>query len=471
MLESGPVIEIVREPASGVVTPVRADPSEPRAKHPDEIPMAAFWSADKEKSGATRTAGSGSGPVQRAADDTPASRVAERSHARAPSEPGDVADELSRKSRVPLVVVVLLALGAGGFLVYQYLLKSNVSAATRPSPPEAASGAPGTASPGAAHVRGPDTATVAVAVAVAVAAPVPPAAPAPIDREAAVAQARGVLTQALTATSLRVQHLAAAALARTEDPVARDVLAAQLGLPVGHPAAGAGGAAGGGAGRAAGAASGPIEPSDIAKLDLAYALARSGDRRGTELLAGALRSVRGEVRDESARLLALLGDPRGVPHLLDLLAIPQRRLGAAESLAHLTEPHAIKVLHQLCDDPKTSADDRIRAAIALGIAGQAGVGPALHDMLGNAHFNAFAAAALAEQKDAAARPVLEQQLASSVLRVRAARALRRLDPGGDPAPVLPGLLAVLRTGRDTDQVQAAEAILLLAGPPGWSAYE
>src|SRR5687767_8430335 len=41
-LDSGPVITI--EPGSGAV-------AAPRAKHPDEIPIAAFWTADKEKSG------------------------------------------------------------------------------------------------------------------------------------------------------------------------------------------------------------------------------------------------------------------------------------------------------------------------------------------------------------------------------------------------------------------------------------
>jgi hypothetical protein len=76
-----------------------------------------------------------------------------------------------------------------------------------------------------------------------------------------------------------------------------------------------------------------------------------------------------------------------------------------------------------------------------------------------------------ELEDAAARPVLEQQLESPALRVRAARALRRLDPALDPKPVLARLVEVLKIGRDIDQVQAAEAILLLAGPASWSAYD
>jgi hypothetical protein len=99
------------------------------------------------------------------------------------------------------------------------------------------------------------------------------------------------------------------------------------------------------------------------------------------------------------------------------------------------------------------------------------VAGALRDMLGDPHFNAFAAAALAAQGDRAARPVLERQLASPPLRVQAARALRRLDPAIDPRPLLPPLLDVVRAGRDIDRIPAAEAILLLVGPAGWSAYD
>jgi hypothetical protein len=211
--------------------------------------------------------------------------------------------------------------------------------------------------------------------------------------------------------------------------------------------------------------------NDIARLDLAYALARGGDRRGAVVLGAALGAPRGEARDEAARLLALLGDHRAVPHLLDLLAVEQRRLGAAEHLAHLAEPHALKVLDQLRSDPRRSADDKARAVVALGVAGRSDVADELRGMLGDPHFNAFAAAALAGQGDRAARSVLEHQLASPPLRVLAARALRRLEPAIDPRPLLPPLLDVVRAGRDIDRIPAAEAVLLLAGPAAWSAYD
>jgi HEAT repeat protein len=489
VLDSGPVIEILHEPASGVVTSARDERTEPSAKLPGEIPIAELSSTGRDSSGAVRAAGEpGSVPVAlpeaggHAASD-PRTAAERRRAVRSPPERGagdpqdsqdsqDSGDDLDtvppRKSRVPLVILLLLLLGAGGYLTYQYFLKGNLAAATKVMPAPAARASPleGTggsrepATPRGASGNPQDQAIVE---------PHPPArraaaAPPVFDVNSAVEQARATLHGDLTATSPRVQRIAAEALARTQDPAARDVLAAQLGLPAAEARQ-----------LHAGATATPQvrerETSDIAKLDVAYSLARGGDPRGAQALAAALRSQRAEVRDEAARLLALLGDARAIPHLTDLLAVSQRRLGAAEHLAHLAEPHAIKVLEQLRGDAKTSADDRARATIALGIARHADVASALRDMLGDPHENAFAAAALAELKDAAARPVLEQQLDSPALRVRAARALRRLDPALDPKPVLARLVEVLKTGRDIDQVQAAEAILLLAGPASWSAYD
>jgi hypothetical protein len=454
LVDSGPVIQILHEPASGEVagTPGEGgddgDGAVPRAGHPGGLATAALGSESKAQSGAVRTAAEpGSGPValpNAGRDDTSdkvtTGGVAARSHTdhALPAEDGDTSAGTgpSRTRRALLVVLLLLALGAGGLFAYQYLVKNNVDAATSVSAPvrpaaQASIAAP--LRPPAAELAPPtDVATT-------------------VDVAATVAQARATLQAELTATSQRLQRLAAAALARTQDPAACDALAAQLGL---------------GASREQ-----PPETSDIAKLDLAYSLARGGDKRGRDALAAALASQRPDVRDEASRLLALLGDPRAVPHLIDVLAVSQRRLGAAEHLAHLAEPHAIKVLEALRGDARASADDKARATIALGIAGHADVAPALRDMLGDPHFNAFAAVALAELKDAAARPVLEHQLESPMLRVRAARALRRLDPALDPQPLLPPLLAIVQAGRDTDQVQAAEVILLLAGPASWSAYE
>src|SRR5258708_3887433 len=122
-------------------------------------------------------------------------------------------------------------------------------------------------------------------------------------------------------------------------------------------------------------------------------------------------------------------------------------------------------------DDKQTPDDRARATEALGRAGKVEVSDALRALLSDARQNAFAAAALAALHDPAARPVLEKQLAVPSLRVGAARALRRLEPDLDPAPLLPALLDALGSAKDTEQAQAAEAILLVAGPAVWSEHE
>ncbi len=426
-LESGPVIEILHEPASGVVTSAKDERlpesakvdkgTGPRAKHPDEISIAQFW--EREKSEPVKM------PPAKKADDTVAkwaigddTAIRKYGNERATSE-----DEAlpAKKSRAGLVILVLLLLGAGGFFVYQYLAKQNVSAATD-SPPATQPAPP-------------------------VEPPKPAAAPAPekpaVDVAGAVDRARTILHGYVKTSSPRIQRVAAKALARTGDKEARDVLADQL----------------------------AAEPSDIAKLDIAYALARAGDKRGMDALVAALRSERGEARDEAARQLCRLGDPRGIPHLTDVLDVPQRRLGAAVSLAHVAEPKALKALDAIIADAKASPDEKARATIALGFAGRSDVAPALHGMLTDPHFNVFAAAALAHLKDAAAKPVLEKQLEFPTLRVGAARALRELEPALDPAPLIPPLASELSSGKDLEQVQAAEAILLLGGPAAWAAHE
>ncbi len=270
----------------------------------------------------------------------------------------------------------------------------------------------------------------------------PDASPA-ITPAAAIDQARRVLRTALDSRSPRVQRVAASALARTGDPAAIATLAAALAK----------------------------ETSDLGKLDILYALARGGDKRGTEGLITALSAPRRDVRAEAARRLALLGNKRAIDTLVQYLDVSQLRLGAAEQLAFLAEPRAIKALEDLRGEAAASADDKARAAIALGFAGKGAIAPVLHDLLADARFNVFAAAALASLHDPAARPVLVKQLEVSSLRVAAARSLRRLDPSLDPVPLLEPLIAALASNKDTEQVQAAEAVLLIAGPIEWSAHD
>ncbi|MBV8762843.1 MAG: HEAT repeat domain-containing protein [Deltaproteobacteria bacterium] len=275
-----------------------------------------------------------------------------------------------------------------------------------------------------------------------VAPPPAPDAPPAVTGAVAVDKAKAVLAKNLKSDSPRVQRVAASALARTGDGDAIGQLVTQLAK----------------------------ETSDIAKLEIAYALARGGDKRGSDALVAALQAPRRDVRLEAARRLALLGDKRGVPVLTEYLDVSQLRLGAAEQLAYLADPAGLKALDAVRADPKATHDEQARATIALGIAGRRDVIPALEKLLTEKGNDAFAAAALADLHDAAARPLLEAELKRPTRRAEAARALRRLDPSLDPGPLLPPLLAALESAKDTEQVEAAEAVLLLAGPATWATH-
>ncbi len=383
LMDSGPVIEIVHEPASGVVT-----------------------SAADARSGAARPSASSmtSGAIQ----------IADTGHL----DDYVSADSPKRGKRLILAAVVIV-LGGGAAAAYKLGVfggqpeKQLVPAVEAPKP-------------------------------VAVAPAVPAAPPAPvITKAAAIGDAKSVLTVLLASDSARIQRLAASALSRTGDAAAIAALETLL----------------------------QKETSDIAKLDILYALARAGDKRGSAGLAPFLGSPRRDVKQEAARRFAWLGDKRGVETLANYLEVSQDRLGAAEILAFLAEPRAIKVLEAIRADEKALPDEKARAAIALGFANKADIAPALHELLQDSRFNSFAAAALANLHDAQARPVLLKQLGVSALRVSAARSLRRLDENLDPVPLLPGLTAVLTSAKDTEQVATAEEILLLAGPAAWSEHE
>jgi len=268
------------------------------------------------------------------------------------------------------------------------------------------------------------------------------AAPA-ITPAGALDKAQTVLASQLESDSPRVQRVAASALARTGNKAALDLLASQLGT----------------------------ETSDLAKVDIAYALARSGDKRGIDALTAALNGPKRDPKLEAARRFAWLGDKRAVGVLENYLEVSQLRLGTAEQLAYLAEPRALKVLESVIADPKSVPDEKARATIALGHAGRTDVAPALRELLTDDRQNSFAAQALANLHDEAARKVLVAQLAIPSLRVKSARALRRLAPDADVGALLPPLVTALDSNKDTEQVQIAEAILLLAGPATWSEHE
>jgi len=382
--DSGPVIEIIHEPASGVVTSA----PDPRDSANDiRIPRS-------NTSGAIQIADTGHLDDYVSQDDEPIHR---------------------RKGWI--VVAILVVLGGGALAAYELgyldaLFKHDSQAATPATP----------------------------AKEVYVDAGTPDAAPTAASR---IDQARSVLQHAMTSDSPRVQRVAASALARTGDAAALQALARQL----------------------------AVETSDLAKLEMFYALARGNDKRGKDGLVAALAAGRRDVKLEAARRLALLGDKRAIDTLAQYLEVSQLKLGAAEQLAFLAEPRGIKALEAIRADAAATADDKARAAIALGYAGKADIAPALHALLSDARFNAFAAASLANLHDPAAKPVLIKQLDVSALRVLAARSLRRLSPDLDTAPLVAPLVTALGSAKDTEQVQAAEALLLLVGPAAWSERE
>jgi HEAT repeat protein/YHS domain-containing protein len=373
-IDSGPVIEIIREPASG---PAEAPAKPARAKkRPDSSVQVA--------------------------------------------ETGMLDDYVTHEPRgngLKIAAVILLLIAAAGAGAYAL---------------GAFDGMLGTHAPAA--VRGDAAVRVQV---------IADAAPPPVTAAQALARAQDLLKTQMKSDSPRVQRVAASALARTGDKDAIELLAAALGK----------------------------EPGDLAKLDLAYALARAQDKRGVDALMAAAHGTKRDPKLEAGRRLALLGDKRAIDVLANYLDVSQLRLGIAEQLAYLAEPRALKVLDEVRVDPKAVPDEKARATIALGHAGRADIVPNLRGLLADDRNNAFAAVALAGLEDESARPVLVKQLTIPSLRVQAARSLRLLAPDADVSSLLPPLLAALDSNRDTEQVQIAESILLLAGPSAWSERE
>lgn len=385
-LDSGPVIEILHEPATGVVTSAadartsKANPSSLRA----------------ETDGAIEIADTGH------IDDY-------------------VAFDEPRRGRGMLIALVLLVLVGGGLAAAYSLgyldkmLGRDTAVASTPPPPP----------PVKAPVAAPPDAQILV------------------EPGVALERAEAVLRQQMKSESLRVQRVAAIALSRTGDPAAIEMLVAGF----------------------------KEETGDLGKLELAYALARAGDKRGTAALEAAVGGGKRDPRLEAGRRFAALGDKRAIRVLENYLDVSQLRLGIAEQLAFLAEPRAIKVLDGVRADDKAVTDERARATIALGHAGRTDVAPALRELLTDDRQNSFAAQALAGLHDEAARPVLVEQLSIPSLRVKSARGLRRLAPDKDVRELFPPLLRALESSKDTEQVQVAEALLLLAGPATWSERE
>jgi HEAT repeat protein len=267
--------------------------------------------------------------------------------------------------------------------------------------------------------------------------------PAPTSAQvlsAAGGRARATLEDLLTSspTAPAQRTAAAAALARTGHAGALEHLASEL----------------------------AAASSAQARVDLAYQLARGGDARGRAALMGALAGPSRDARLDAAQRLARLGDARGEPALRAAMAYSQYRIAAAAELAVVGDPAALRALEQAAADPASTVDERARATIALGRARRAEP-EALRALLADKR-NAAAAPVLAALGDAAATPVLHEQLGFEHVRVDAARALRRHGTSVDHVDGVRALERALATEAAPGKLLAAEAMLILAGPLEWA---
>jgi hypothetical protein len=435
--DSGPVIEIIHEPVSGVVTSARDERvptgpiTAPVAK--PEVPFDPDDDDDDDDDG-DAAAGDGAGEKADAKGDPPQAGMRTLRERRdslnvkaawdwlddEPAEPVGRVEPRGKARGVFVFLLVLALAGGGGYLAYKYLYLSH-SASAQVKDVRVV--------PGSVQAVPPPKPEQAK--------PQPPAVK-PLDRALAVLRAH------LTST-LRVQRFAAAALARTGDAAAIELLAKAV------------------------AQDAKLEPAG--KLEIAYALARGHDKRGTELLVAGLGSPSRDVKLAAGTLLCRLGDQRAA-YIASYLEYSQHRLSVATELARIREPHAIKTLDAVHADPKSSTEDKARAAIGLGIAGRADVAAELHALLDDTHFNMDAANGLVVLRDEGARAVLVKLLDTTSLRVVAAGLLRQLAPNADLSQQVAKLAAALDDPeqKDTVQIELAETIVLLAGQASYSEY-
>ena len=261
----------------------------------------------------------------------------------------------------------------------------------------------------------------------------------PLELQAMHVEARHILEGYLASKSQRIQRIAAAALSRTGHEKAIARLRWLL----------------------------RAEPVELRKIEIAYALARAGDKDAQKVLRRRMDHKRRDVRLDAARSLVLLGDNSGASVLERMLSVRSHRLGAAGLLARIGVTRGIKVLEKALKDGKVSKENKMRALVALGMAGDDSVRERLRELLADRQYSVGAASALAVLSDEAAVETLQKQLALPSLRVQAALSLRRM---GAPAD-LEVLAAALENGSDPARVSAAEAVLILAGPENIAEFD
>lgn len=380
--------------------------------------------------------------------DSPA--VVKKEPARVPEPvveyPATVASERPRGNRKRQIIAISVAIMAGGMAI---TIINAVSPST-PSDVSAASVVPGTrdgrvdAVEGSASAGRPPGAAAAPAAAESRAFAADSAQahddPASLEQRALMldpsaleALAKTTLRELLDSSSAQVQRIAATALARTGEPAALERLGALL----------------------------EVEESELRQIDIAYALARAGDARGTKLLQTSLGDERRDVRLDAARSLVQLGDDSGGKVLRRMLSLSNHKIGAAALLARMGDEDGIETLRKALESSRSSEETRMRAVVALGRAGDRTVRDRLVEILEDGRFHVGAADALAALGDTAAVPALAKQLELASLRVRAASSLRRLGATVDMKPLAAALLS---EGDPRNRISAAEAIIIITGP-------
>ena len=448
-VDSGPVIEIVHEPASGVVTSAKDERiTQPTGKFAKEEVLEVKETVKKRADGskgsggadAASTAGeiadrrprrpSGKHLTNERSDSTEAkagfSWIDDEPADMPNARPGTVTESERRARPWLVVLLIMVVLGSGAFAVWYFILNKQKDATDG----NQVTGQVGT-KPAAADAE------------LAMPPPTVDATAEAPSTEELVSQAQQLLRKYITDGPTRVRRLAAGALGRTGDPAA--VAALQEAVKE--------------------------ERVPAATLRLAYELARAGDKGGRDALVAGLASADRSDKLDAATRLAHLGDERAKPLLESLLTIDQHKLRAAEELSRLKDPAAEKLLDQVRNNPKSTDDEKATATIALFRGGHADLAPDVRKLLDDKSWKAFAAFALAEAKDDAAKPVLEDQIMHTVgVRVRSAYALRKL--GDKPSDaVLAPLVSMMQSEKDQEQIVAAEAILILAGEPQWAEYQ
>lgn len=341
-------------------------------------------------------------------DDEPAEPV---SHRRAdepsPSKPG------SRGMQVVLVLGILAVLGAGGYFAYDRYLRKAASVPVADGP----------------------VSLVKDAVEVEVDAGPLPVEPGQV-RERALAHARTLLLETLEKSSPQMQEKAALSLARANHEKAIAYLADAL----------------------------PRASTDTKRMEIAYALARAGDKRGLDALLAATKVQSRDTRLDAGKKLAQLGEKSAIAPLSPFI---DTRFEVAKILAPLGEPRAIKELEKLRKEGK--GDQKTRATIALVAAGKPEYVAEVEALLTDREFRHDASLALAERKHAAARPILVENFHALSTQPEVARALRLVDPDADLTPQIVEVEHRMLSEKDSEQVSAADVILRLAGPPEWVA--